>query len=191
MFTIIIYILITLIGIMMGTVYKRSVSSVSGLKFEPLKVRKLYWRLATAIILLCAFLSYKAIKSFHETGMAEDKMQRFQDYESMLIFFLHIGFMGLIILSNVYSMSAQKVRIAMYIFTFAIYAIFVVLDDFLLEDALFQFKKINQLWEGDFNFSSIKGYLSLLFCAALCAFNALMTHWGIKDKMQHFLDDNA
>lgn len=191
MFTIITNILIVLIGIMMATVYKRSVSSISGLQIDPIAVRKLYWCVAGVLIVLCAFLSYKAISSFHEDGIAEEQMQRSQDYESMMIFFLNIGFMVLIVLSNVYSMRAMEVRISMYVFTFLIYAGFVVLDDFLLEDALFQFKKINQLWEGDFNFSSLKGYLTLIFCAVLCAFNALMTYWGIKDKVQHFLDDNT
>lgn len=185
MFTVIIYILIGLIGVIMGTLYKRSISSISGLKFEPKKVRKLYWRFAFLMIVLYAFLCYQAIKSFHQdVPLAEDKMHRFQDYELMLIYFLNIGFMVMIILSNVYSMSAQNVRIPMYVFTFLIYAAFVVLDNFMLEDALFQFKKINLLWQGDFNLAYIKGYLSLLFCAGLCAFNAFMTHRGIKDKTQ-------
>jgi hypothetical protein len=63
---------------------------------------------------------------------------------------------------------------------FAIYALFAIVDNFFLEDVFFQFKKLNQLWQGDFNFASIKGYLSLIFCAGLCAFNAVMTGWGLK-----------
>ncbi|HEY0262165.1 MAG TPA: hypothetical protein VGB95_04005, partial [Chitinophagales bacterium] len=158
--------MIVLIGIMMATLYKRSVSSISGLEIDPIKIRNWYWRVLISLLVLCAFLCYKSISSFHEAdNVAEDQVQRSQDYASMLTFFLNVGFMILIVLCNVYSMRIKKVRILPYLFTFLIYAGFVFLDDFVMEDAIFEFKKINQLWQGEINFASAKGYVSLLSCA--------------------------
>lgn len=176
----------------MATVYKRSVSSISGLEIDPIKVRRWYWRVFIGLSVLCLFLCYKSISSFSDEGsMAEDQMQRSQDYASTLTFFLNVGFMLLIVLCNVYAMRTKEVRLLPYLFTFLMYAAFVVLDNFIMEDALFQFKKINQLWQGEINFANVKGYVTLLFCGALVAFNALMTRWGIEDKVQHFIEEHS
>lgn len=165
---------------MMGTVYKRSVSNIIFLQFNPAKIIRFYWMSAGVGLVICAFLSFMAIRAFQSAGEAEDKMLLFQDYESTLIYFLNLGLIVLIVLSNLCSMASKKVLYYLYTVSFAIYALFAIVDNFFLEDAFFQFKKLNQLWQGDFNFASIKGYLSLIFCAGLCAFNAVMTGWGLK-----------
>ncbi|MCW3127049.1 MAG: hypothetical protein JWO03_2707 [Bacteroidetes bacterium] len=112
--------------------------------------------------------------------MAEDKAHIFEDYQNMLIYFLNLGFILMIILANVHSMASKKISWRFYFFTFGVYASFAVIDNFFLEDTFFHFKKMNQLWQGEFSFASLLGYFSLFISGLLVAFNAYMTSWGLK-----------
>jgi len=164
----------------MGTIYKQSFSNVQMLNIAPAKFSRLFVILVGIGIVICSFLSFKAIKSFHEAGMAEDMAHSYEDYESMLIYFLNLGFIVLTIVSNLHSQASKNISWHFYLTTFLIYAGFAVLDNFYLEDAFFHFKKMNQLWKGEFSMASLSGYISLFIAAVLCVFNALMTRWGLK-----------
>lgn len=174
------YIIVGLIGLMMGTVYKRSFSNLEILRFRPSRIARVYAITTVIGVSICLFLSYKCIHAFSERGMAEDKAHIFEDYQSMLIYFLNLGFILMIIFSNLHSMASKKVTWVLYLLTFGVYAAFAVIDDFFLEDTFFHFKKMHQLWQGEFSLASISGILSLTFSAALTAFNAYMTSWGLK-----------
>jgi phosphate starvation-inducible membrane PsiE len=165
---------------MMGTIYKRSFTNVQMLNIAPARFARLFLICASIGIVICSFLSYKAIKSFHEVGMAEDMAHAFEDYESMLVYFLNLGFIVLMVISNLHSQVSKKISWYFYLLTFLIYATFAVLDNFFLEDAFFHFKKINLLWKGEFSLAEVGGYISLFIAAGLCVFNALMTRWGLK-----------
>ena len=99
---------------MMGTVYKRSVSNIIFLQFNPAKIIRFYWMSAGVGLVICAFLSFMAIRAFQSAGEAEDKMLLFQDYESTLIYFLNLGLIVLIVLSNLCSMASKKVLYYLY-----------------------------------------------------------------------------
>ena len=174
------YIIVGLIGLMMGTIYKGSFSNLEILRFRPSRVGRIYAVFTAILVGICIFLSYKSIHAFSEMGQAEDKKHVFEDYQSTLVYFLNLGFILMVILSNLHSMAAKKITWALYLFTFGIYASFAVIDNFFLEDAFFHFKKSHQLWQGEFSFANFWGYISLLISAALTAFNAYMTHWGLK-----------
>lgn len=174
------YIIVGLIGLMMGTVYKRSFSNMEILRFNPARIARIYTILTVIGVSICLFLSYKSIHAFSEIGMAEDKAHIFEDYQNMLVYFLNLGFILMIVLANVHSMASKKVSWPFYIITFATYAAFAVIDNFFLEDTFFHFKKMNQLWQGEFSFASLLGYFSLFISALLVAFNAYMTSWGLK-----------
>ncbi len=180
MFSFLTYLIILGIGIMMANVYRYSVSNISMFKIEPERLHKAFWGAVLVGIVICAYLSYRTILSFREAGVAEDKLHLYHDNEQMLIFFLNLGFIVMIVLSNLSSMASKRLLWPFYIVTFLVYSLFAVIDNFFLEDVLFQFKKINQLWNGEFNLASIKGYLMLITTAVLCSFNALMISWGLK-----------
>jgi hypothetical protein len=55
-----------------------------------------------------------------------------------------------------------------------------VIDNFFLQDTFFHFKKMHQLWQGEFSFANILGYFSLGVSASLTIFNAYMTYWGLQ-----------
>jgi hypothetical protein len=86
-----------------------------------------------------------AIRAFQSAGEAEDKMLLFQDYESTLIYFLNLGLIVLIVLSNLCSMSSKKVLYYLYAVSFAIYALFAIVDNFFLEDACFSVQEIKSI----------------------------------------------
>jgi hypothetical protein len=174
------YIVVGLIGLMMGTVYKRSFSNLEILRVNPYKIARLYTVLTVIGVSFCLYLSYKSIHAFSEIGMAEDKAHIFEDYQNMLVYFLNLGFILMIVLANLHSMASKKITWALYFFTFGVYASFAVIDNFFLEDTFFHFKKMNQLWQGEFSFASLLGYSSLFISALLVAFNAYMTSWGLK-----------
>lgn len=167
---------------MMANVYRYSVSNISMFQIAPVQIKKVFWGAALAGIAICAYLSYRTILSFWDAGVAEDKLHLYHDNEQMLIFFLNLGFIVMIVLSNTISMASKRVLWPFYMGTFLVYALFAVIDNFFLEDVFFQFKKINQLWNGEFNVASIKGYLMLITTVALCTFNALIIKWGIEQK---------
>ncbi|MFN8310871.1 MAG: hypothetical protein U0T73_12995 [Chitinophagales bacterium] len=174
------YIVVALIGVMMGTIYKRSFTNIALLQFNPATIQRIFLTMAVIGVLICGFLSYKAVLAFNEKTLAEDKMNIYNDYESMLIYFLNLGFIVLIFVANLHSFSSKKIQYASYLITFGIYAAFAVIDNFFLEDVFFQFKKFNQLWRGEFSFANIAGYFSLFLSAVLTAFNAYMVQWGLK-----------
>jgi hypothetical protein len=165
---------------MMGTVYKRSISDLAILRISPDKVARWYYILMTIGIVLCGYLCYRSVQSFAEVGMAEDKVHFFEDNRSMLVYFLNVGFIILIVISNLHSLTSKRISWLYYILTFSVYAVYAVIDSFFLQDTYFHFKQINQLWHGGFKLEYYWGYLSLFFCAALTAFNAYMTSWGLK-----------
>ena len=165
---------------MMGTVYKRSFTNMEILRFNPARISRIFTVLAIVGIGICLLLSYKSIHAFSEIGMDEDKKHIFEDYQSMLIYFLNLDFILMIILANVHSMASKKISWLFYLFTFGTYASFAVIDNFFLEDAFFHFKKSHQLWKGEFSFANLWGYISLFISASLTAFNAYMTWWGLK-----------
>jgi hypothetical protein len=171
-----------LLGLMMGTVYKRSFSNIAMLSnINPFKVARIYGVIVLLSAIVCAYLSYKAIATFTAKDiLPEDKAHFFEDYQSMLIYFLNLGFILMIIFSNLHSFVSKKISWQFYLQTFGIYAAFAIIDNFFLEDTFFHFKKMNQLWQGEFSFASITGYLSLLISLALTVFNAYMTYWGLK-----------
>ncbi|MFN8276118.1 MAG: hypothetical protein U0T84_01420 [Chitinophagales bacterium] len=172
--------MVGLIGLMMGTVYKRSVSNIEFFRFEPARVNRLFYVMVAIGVILCSYISYRAILAFNEKTLAEDKMIIYNDFESMLIYFLNLGFIVLMALANIHSFVSKKIQWLSYAVTFSVYALFAIVDNFFLEDVFFQFKKLNQLWSGEFSFASIAGYFSLLLSAALTAFNAYMVSWGLK-----------
>jgi uncharacterized membrane protein YbjE (DUF340 family) len=175
------YIIVGLLGLMMGTVYKRSFSNVEMLRISPHKIARIYGIIVFLSALICAYLSYKAISSFTaQDADAEGKAQFFQDYQSMLVYFLNLGFILMIIFSNLHSFAAKKISWLLYLLTFGIYASFAVIDNFFLQDTFFHFKKMNQLWAGEFSFANFLGYFNLIASAGLTVFNAYMTYWGLK-----------
>ena len=175
------YIIVGLIGLMMGTIYKRSFSNLEVLKLSPAKLVRTYSFIVFFAAVICGYLSYRAIATFTTTdAMPEDKAQFFQDYQSMLIYFLNLGFIAMIVFSNLHSFAAKKISWFLYLQTFGIYAAFAIIDNFFLQDTFFHFKKMNQLWQGEFSFANIVGYLSLFISAGLTVFNAYMTYWGLK-----------
>ena len=155
------YIIVALIGIMMGTIYKRSFTNIELLRLNPKKISRIFIGMVVIGEVVCGFLSYKSILAFNEAGLAEDRMHFFEDYQSMLIYFLNLGFINLIIFSNLHSFVAKKISWAFYVTTFIVYASFAVIDNFFLADAFFQFKKLNLLWRGEFSFANVAGYFSL------------------------------
>ena len=167
---------------MMGTVYKRSFSNVEMLRISPYKIARLYSIIVLLSALVCGYLSYRAITSVSpQNAMPADlKANIFQDYQSMLVYFLNLGFILMIIFSNLHSFASKKISWVLYLQTFGIYAAFAVIDNFFLQDSFFHFKKMNQLWQGEFSFANILGYFSLVISAALTVFNAYMTYWGLK-----------
>jgi hypothetical protein len=85
------YIIVGLIGLMMGTVYKRSFSNVEMLRLSPHKVARTYGMIVLVSAIICGYLSYKAIAAFTaQDAMPEDKAHFFQDYQSMLVYFLNL-----------------------------------------------------------------------------------------------------
>lgn len=175
------YIIVGLIGLMMGTVYKRSFSNIEMLRISPYKIARLYSIIVLFIAVICGYLSYRAVAAFTaQDAMPDDKAQIFQDYQSMLVYFLNLGFILMIIFSNLHSFAAKKISWQFYLQTFGLYAAFAVIDNFFLQDTFFHFKKMNQLWQGEFSFANILGYFSLIVSAALTVFNAYMTYWGLK-----------
>jgi len=181
MLSILTYIIVGLLGLMMGTVYKRSFSNVEMLRISPHKVGRIYGIIVLVSVIVCGYLSYRAISSFTaEDAMPEDKAHFFQDNQSMLIYFLNLGFILMIIFSNLHSFTSKKISWPFYIMTFGIYASFAIIDNFFLQDTFFHFKKMNQLWQGEFSFANIVGYFNLIFSAGLTVFNAYMTYGGLK-----------
>ena|GEM_PF-2391075 len=175
------YIIVGLLGLMMGTVYKRSFSNIEMLRISPYKVARIYSVIVLVSALICGYLSYKAITAFTaQDAMPEDKAHFFQDYQSMLIYFLNLGFILMIIFSNLHSFVSKKISWHFYLQTFGLYAAFAVIDNFFLQDTFFHFKKMNQLWQGEFSFANLVGYISLIISLALTVFNAYMTYWGLK-----------
>ncbi len=175
------YIIVGLIGLMMGTVYKRSFSNIEMLRISPYKVARLYGIIVLCSAIICGYLSYRAVTVFTaQDAMPEDKAHFFQDYQSMLIYFLNLGFILMIILSNLHSFVANKISWQFYLQTFGIYAACAGRDNFFLQDTVVHFKKMNQLWQGEFSFANIVGYVSLFVSASLTVFNAYMTYWGLK-----------
>lgn len=175
------YIITGLIGLMMGTVYKRSFSNVEMLRISPHKIARIYGIIVFLSILICGYLSYRAVAAFTaQDADAEGKAIFFQDYQSMLVYFLNLGFILMIIFSNLHSFAAKKISWLLYLLTFGIYASFAVIDNFFLQDTFFHFKKMNQLWQGEFSFANIVGYFNLIASAALTVFNGYMTYWGLK-----------
>jgi hypothetical protein len=166
---------------MMGTVYKRSFSNLEILRFSPAKVARIYGIIALISALICGYLSYKSIAAFSASdAMPEDKVQFFEDYQSMLVYFLNLGFIVMMVFSNLHSFATKKISWLLYAQTFGMYAAFAIIDNFFLQDTFFHFKKMNQLWQGEFSFASLLGYLSLFTSAGLTVFNAYMTYWGLK-----------
>jgi hypothetical protein len=129
---------------------------------------------------VCGYLSFRSVYSFSDTGLAEDKAHLFEDNQAMLVYFLNLGFIILMVLSNLHSFVSKKISWVLYLLTFGIYAAFAIIDNFFLQDTFFHFKKMNQLWKGEFLFANIWGFVSLFFSAALTVFNAYMTYWGLK-----------
>jgi hypothetical protein len=175
------YIIVGLIGLMMGTVYKRSFSNMEILRFSPYKIARTYGIIVLASAVICGYLSYRSIAAFSaQDAMPEDKAHFFQDYQSMLVYFLNLSFILMMIFSNFHSFVSKKISWIFYLQTFGIYAAFAVIDNFFLQDTFFHFKKMNQLWQGEFSFANITGYISLVISAGLTVFNAYMTYWGLK-----------
>jgi TRAP-type mannitol/chloroaromatic compound transport system permease small subunit len=100
----------------------------------------------------------------------------------MLTFTSNLAFIALVSLANLTSIASKNVRWILYGFVFVFYAGFTVVDNFLLADVMFEYKKLNQLWKGEFNLSTLKGFLSLFICLALCIFNAFMIRYSLKAK---------
>jgi phosphate starvation-inducible membrane PsiE len=164
----------------MGTLYKRSFSNLEILRFSPSKLARVYSIIVLISAIICSYLSYRAIAAFTATDtMPEDKAQFFQDNQSMLIYFLNLSFIAMMVFSNLHSFASKKISWLLYLQTFGIYAAFAIIDNFFLQDTFFHFKKMNQLWQGEFSFANIVGYLSLLISAGLTLFNAYMTYWGL------------
>ncbi len=166
---------------MMGTVYKRSFSNVEMLRISPHKLGRVYAVIVALSAIVCAYLSYRAVAAFTtQDAMPEDKALFFQDNQSMLVYFLNLGFILMLVFSNLHSFAAKKISWIFYLLTFGIYAAFAVIDNFFLQDTFFHFKKMNQLWQGEFSFANIMGYFNLIASAGLTAFNAYMVYWGLK-----------
>jgi hypothetical protein len=165
---------------MMGTVYKRTFTNLEVLRFNPARIARIYYIITALAVGVCLFLSYKAIHAFSEIGMAEDKAHIFEDYQNMLVYFLNLSFIVMMVLANVHSMASKKISYLLYFFTFGSYAAFAIIDNFFLQDTFFHFKKMNQLWQGEFSFANFWGFISLFISAGLTAFNAYMTYWGLK-----------
>ena len=174
------YVIVGLIGLMMGTVYKRSFSNLEVLRFDPARIGRIFIIQTVLGASICLWLSYKSIHAFSEIGMAEDKAHIFEDYQNTLVYFLNLGFILMMIFANIHSMASKKISWLLYFFTFGVYASFAVIDNFFLQDTFFHFKKMNQLWQGEFSFANVWGYVSLFISAGLTAFNAYMTWWGLK-----------
>ena len=175
------YIIVGLIGLMMGTVYKRSFSNIEMLRISPYKIGRIFTVIVIASAVVCGYLSFKAVAAFTaQDAMPEDKAHFFQDYQSMLIYFLNLGFILIMVFSNLHSFASKRISWKLYLQTFGIYAAFAVIDNFFLQDTFFHFKKMNQLWQGEFSFANFMGYFSLIVSAGLTFFNAYMTYWGLK-----------
>jgi hypothetical protein len=180
MFSFFVYIIIGILSFMMASMYKYSTTSISFLTdFVPTRIHRWFWILTTLGILICLYLSYKTVMSLQQVGVAEDKLLVYNDNQQMLSFFINMGFIIMIIASNLSSLFSRKLIWQFYIVTFFVYASFAIMNFFFLEDTMFNFKKLNQLWEGEINFSSFKGYLTLLTSAILCFGSALIIRWGL------------
>jgi hypothetical protein len=166
----------------MGTVYTQAFFHINIPIFNYKKIRNFFWIICVLCIALCAYLSFKTIDAFGQIGEAEERLYVFQEFEMMLTFFLNLGFILLITIVNLTSIASKKTRWVLYAVIFLIYSGFSVMDNFFLAYAMFQFKKLNQLWKGEFNLSYVKGYFTLFVCLALCVFNALMMRWAINKK---------
>lgn len=165
----------------MGTVYKRSFSNIAMLRLSPARVARSFGIIALISAIICGYLSFKAVAAFTaQDAMPEDKAHFFQDNQSMLMYFLNLSFIVMIVFSNLHSFAAKKISWFLYAQTFGMYAAFAIIDNFFLQDTFFHFKKMNQLWQGEFSFANILGYFSLVVSASLTVFNAYMTYWGLK-----------
>lgn len=180
MITFFTYLLIVVIGVMMGTIYKRSFSNVAALQFRTASIKNVYWGAVVFGLLICSFFSVKCYYAFQEMAIAVDKAHVFEDYKNSLHFFLAFGLMTMIVIANIISFISKKIEWLFYIITFLVYGFFTVIYSFLLDKMLFDFKQINQLWKGEIYLSDVTGILSLVFAALLCLFNAYMTKWGLR-----------
>ena len=180
MLTLLTFICILVIGFMMGTIYRHSTSHTTVFNFDYKKIRLAFWITTAVIVVICDFLCFRTMDVLDNMGEANDKAHIFLDNEMMLVFFMNLGFLMMMVLSNLVSIAARSVRWLLYIVTFIVFGGFAYIDNFMLGNTLFEFKKLNQLWLGEFNLAPLKGYLSLAISFALCVFNAAMTFWSLR-----------
>lgn len=180
MFSFFVYLIIGILSFMMASIFKYSTTSISFLtEFVPSRIHRWFWILTSVGVVICLYLSYKTYMSLQQVGVAEDKLLVYNDNEQMLTFFINMGFIVMIIASNLSSLFSRKLVWMFYIITFLVYSGFAILNFFFLADTMFNFKKFNQLWEGEINFSALKGYLTLLMSAILCFGSAFIIKWGL------------
>jgi|688.fasta_scaffold487066_2 hypothetical protein len=182
MFIFFTYIIVLAVGFMMGTIYKQAFFHINVPKFDYKATRNIFWIIFLSAVSICSYLSFKTIDAFGQIGEAEERLYVFQEYEMMLTFTSNLAFIALVSLANLTSIASKNVRWILYGFVFVFYAGFTVVDNFLLADVMFEYKKLNQLWKGEFNLSTLKGFLSLFICLALCIFNAFMIRYSLKAK---------
>ncbi len=122
-------------------------------------------RIYLAALAICVatmvFFSYYSWSWLKSIGSPPAAVEGYQYHSELSWMFLWISSIALLIIAN-FVLGKYRRSWAMWV-TFVYFAVFVVIRYVVLEQAFFQYKKSNGLWEGGFSLAPVA---AVIFCAA-------------------------
>jgi len=141
---------------------------------------KIYLIALAVLILPMVFLSYYSWSWLQSIGSPQNVVLSYEYWSTLSWSYLWISTVILLILANVLLWQTRRAW-ALWT-TFIYFTIFIFVRYFWLDQSFFQYKKDNNLWQGEFSIAPLFGVLLCVVAAVIVFFNQFLIK-RLQDKM--------
>jgi len=180
MFSAIIHIIVLAIGLMMGLLYKRTITTASFFNPDPKIAMRVFMYTLVLGILITFALSWYCMHAMQPSGIFEENDMLYKDVKSVMYFSLNLFFLLLVISANLYSQSLKKLAPVPYLIAFLFYTAFVLKDGYFIST-------FHDLWYKAWNkeFETLTDYATNANSKVVMGFisttvNAFSIWWGLR-----------
>ncbi|MDQ3132884.1 MAG: hypothetical protein M3Q99_19210 [Acidobacteriota bacterium] len=141
---------------------------------------KIYLIALAVLIIPVVFLSYYSWSWLQSIGAPQNVVLSYEYWSTLSWSYLWISTVILLIIANFLH---WKTRLAWALWTtFLYFATFIIVRYFWLDQSFFQYKKANNLWQGEFSIAPLFGVLLCVVAAVIVFFNQFLIK-RLQDKM--------
>jgi hypothetical protein len=124
------------------------------------------------LLVLLSVLSFHILRTLNSDDSPDTILYEYHTYDSILVMANPIGFVILLVLSNV--SYVRQSRGFFFLVTFLIFAIFTMMDYAYISDTFFHFRKRNGMWKGEFSIAFLMGVILCVIAGAVALVNYLV-----------------